>query len=105
MKKLAGIFAFSALAMFAIPASGQEKNTVGQDLKNAGKDVGKAGKKVGHKTAEISSKGASKIVDKTYRDKTGPTGQTIYIDKHSKYYYVDEKGHHVYVHKSELIDK
>jgi hypothetical protein len=31
--------------------------------------------------------------------------KTIYIDKHSKYYWVDKKGHKVYVSKDELKDK
>ena len=105
MKKLAGILALSATMLVAIPSMAQEKTNVGQDLKNAGKDVGEAGKKVGNKTAEVASKGASKVADKTYKDKVGPSGETIYIDKHSKYYYVDGKGHHVYVKEDELMSK
>ena len=105
MKKIAGIFALGAIILFSAPSFAQENNSVGKDLKNAGKDVGKAGKKVGNKTAEVASKGASKVIDKTYKDKKGPGGETIYIDKHSKYYYVDGKGHHVYVKETELMDK
>ena len=105
MKKIAGIIAVSAMTLLAFPSLAQEKTTVGQDLKNAGKDVGKAGIKVGNKTAEVASKGASKVADKTYKDKVGPGGETIYIDKHSKYYYVDGKGHHVYVKEDELMNK
>lgn len=106
MNKLLVIALCLALG-YTVPATAQEKKktTVGQDLKNAGKAVGKAGKKVGNQTAELASKGASKVVDKTYKDKVGPDGQTIYIDKHSKYYWVDDKGHHVYIKKSELKDK
>lgn len=69
------------------------------------KEVKKDAKKVGNETAELGSKAKSKVVDKTYKDKVGPDGQTIYIDKHSKYYWVDEKGHKQYISKSKLKDK
>jgi hypothetical protein len=49
--------------------------------------------------------GASKIVDKTYKGKEGPGGQTVYIDKHDKKYYVDEKGKKIYLKASEIHDK
>ena len=82
---------------------------VGHTTATAAKDVGHAtattAKKVGHKTSEIASKGASAIVDKKYEGKVGPGGQTIYIDKNSAYYYVDTKGHRIYVPKAELVDK
>jgi hypothetical protein len=62
-------------------------------------------KKVGHKTASIAVKGASKVTDKTYKGKEGPGGQTVYIDKHDKKYYVDEKGKKIYLKASEIHDK
>jgi hypothetical protein len=62
-------------------------------------------KKVGNKSAELGSKAKSKVVDKTYADKVGPDGQTVYIDKHSKYYWIDDKGHKKYVSKSQLKNK
>jgi len=62
-------------------------------------------KKVGHKTASIAVKGVSKIADKTYKGKEGPGGQTVYINKHDKKYYVDEKGKKVYLKASEIHDK
>jgi hypothetical protein len=62
-------------------------------------------KKVGHKTASIAVKGVSKIADKTYKGKEGPGGQTVYIDKHDKKYYVDEKGKKIYLKASEIHDK
>lgn len=58
--------------------------------------------KVGHKTSEIASKGASYVVDKRYSGHYGPYGETVYIDKHSRYYYVNKRGHHVYVTKAHL---
>lgn len=111
MKK--GIFvyliALSAGLFFAINTQAQDTTTAGQDIKNAGKKTGKAvekgAKKVGNKTAEVASKGKSEIVDKTYEGKEGPDGEKIYIDGHSKYYYVDKKGHKQYVEKGLLKDK
>ena len=67
--------------------------------------VDSAAKKVEHKTAEVASKGKSAIVDEVYKDKVGPAGQTIYIDHHSKYYFVDKRGKKVYVSKASLKDK
>jgi hypothetical protein len=62
-------------------------------------------KKIGHKTASIAVKGASKVADKTYKGKEGPGGQTVYIDKHDKKYYVDEKGKKIYLKATEIHDK
>ncbi|SFE26731.1 hypothetical protein SAMN05518672_105104 [Chitinophaga sp. CF118] len=62
-------------------------------------------KKIGNKTASVAVKGASKITDKTYKGKEGPGGQTVYIDKHDKKYYVDEKGKKIYLKASEIHDK
>lgn len=62
-------------------------------------------KKVGNKTASVAVKGASKIVDKTYKGKEGPGGQTVYIDKSDRKYYVDGKGKKIYLKESEIHDK
>jgi hypothetical protein len=70
-----------------------------------GHKMSKTAKKVGDKTAEIGAKGASDVVDKKYADKVGPEGQTIYINSHSHYYYINHKGHRVYVKKYQLRDK
>jgi len=67
--------------------------------------IKKAAKTVGNKTAEIAVKGASTIADKTYKDKVGPSGQTIYIDGRSRYYYVNKKGAKIYLPKSKLKNK
>lgn len=87
----------------------QDSTTAGQDLKNfakkSGKAIGRTAKKIGNKTAELASKGKSDVVDKTYKGKQGPNGETIYIDSKSKYYSVDTKGHHHYYTESQLKDK
>lgn len=96
MKKLIGLSVFTLCLGFATMASAQEK--VGHEIK-------KDAKKVGHKTAEVTSKGKTKITDKTYKDKVGPDGQTIYIDSKSRYFYIDKRGKRQYVTKGQLKDK
>lgn len=67
--------------------------------------VDSTAKKIGNKTASVAVKGAMKITDKTYKGKEGPGGQTVYIDKNDKKYYVDDKGKKVYLKPSEIRDK
>ena len=94
MKKLISISLFAILLCGFTLVQGQEKKIIKRDVK-----------KVEHKTEELASKGKSKIVDKTYADKAGPDGQTIYIDKHSRYYWIDDKGKKVYTSKASLKNK
>ena len=94
MKKLIGISIFIlSLGIFSA-ANAQVKE-----------DVEKTAKKVGNKTAEVASKGKARVTDKVYKDKQGPNGQTIFIDKHSRYYWIDKKGHRHYVVAAELKNK
>ena len=96
MKKFLG----TLILMFLIGFSSAQ-STVKKVEKSVKTDV----KKAENKTAEIASKGKSATIDKIYKDKQGPNGQTIYIDKHSKYYWIDKKGHKIYLAKDELRDK
>lgn len=98
MKKVLGITLLLIVAVFcsASAQSKTKKDTTG------GKN---AVEKAANKTAEVAVKGKATVVDKVYKDKVGPDGQTIYIDRHSKYYWVDKKGHNVYVEKSQLRPK
>ena len=98
MKKLIGIFAF-------IFFMGLSYSVNAQVVKKTTHEVKKGAKKVGNKTAEVASKGKSKVTDQVYKDKVGPGGQTIYIDNHSKYYWIDKKGHKMYLTEAELKDK
>lgn len=99
MKKIIGISIFLLAIGFTSSVNAQSTaDKVEQHVKTGAK-------KAGHKTAELASKGKSKITDKTYKDKVGPNGETVYIDRHSKYYYVDDRGHRHYVKKDELKDK
>jgi len=98
MKKLIGI---SILAMLLGISSANAQDTT----KKVTTKVKEGAKKAGNKTAEIASKGKNAITDKIYKDKEGPNGETIYIDKHSKYYWIDEKGHKVPISKNKLRNK
>lgn len=92
----------------ASDADAQDTTTLGQDLKQVARKTGKAIKKgakiAGDKTAELASKGKAAMVDKIYEGKEGPDGETIYINKDLKYYWIDKKGHHVFITEEELTD-
>lgn len=89
----AGIFSFTASH-----AQTHKDSTVGHQ-------IGTAAKKVGHKTSQIAASGAAAVTDKRYDEKYGPQGQTIYIDKHDRCFYVNKRGHRVYIKRSQLLDK
>ena len=98
MKTLSKIIAFLFVVCISYTAGAQT-------VKKTEQSVEKGAKKAGNKTAEVASKGKSTVVDKIYKDKVGPEGQTIYIDSHSKYYWIDKKGHKKYISEMELRDK
>ncbi|PWK73754.1 hypothetical protein LX99_04139 [Mucilaginibacter oryzae] len=100
MKNLFKIALFAAGTFMVAPGFAQTH----KDSTLGGK-ISKTTKKIGHKTSEIAAKGAATVADKKYAGKVGPNGQTIYIDKYSHYFYVNKKGHRVYLKASELVDK
>lgn len=109
MKKvlLTGLVA-GCLSLFTSTLRAQNSTTAGEDIKNAAKKTGKAiakdAKKVANKTAELASKGKAGVVDKVYDGKEGPDGQKIYINKDSKYYWIDKKGHRHFIAEDQLKD-
>lgn len=108
MKKLTGIICFALFIGLSSAAHAQETegdSKVKKEVKQGAKKVEKGAKKAGRKTAEVASKGKAKITDQVHKDKIGPNGETIYIDNHSKYYWVDDKGRRHYVTEAELKDK
>jgi hypothetical protein len=107
MKKVIGAVLFAAALLVAGQVHAQSKDTTSFKTKvhKTTKQVGDAATKIGHKTSELAVKGASAVVDKQYKGKCGPNGETVYINSHSQYYYVDTKGHKVYLKESELKDK
>lgn len=105
MKNVFKVALLAAGLFLAVDTHAQVAEKAGRGIDKGAKAVGKGAKAVGRKTAEIASKGEAAVVDKKYDGKVGPGGQTIYIDKNSAYYYVNKKGHHVYVRKAELRNK
>jgi len=96
MKKIFSICLVTLCLGFSSAALAQDQDT---------SKVKKAAKKTANKTAEVASKSKAKITDQKHKDKVGPNGETIYIDNHSKYYWVDKKGHRHYVTEAELKPK
>jgi hypothetical protein len=92
MKKLIPLL---VLVFFGFTANSQ---TVGKDIK-------RGAKKVGNKTVQIASKGTASVKDKKLKDKTGPNGEEIWVDKNSKYYFIDKKGKKHYVSSRSLKRK
>jgi len=86
MKKLVGVLVCVFFLGFSYSSNAQV-------VKKTGHEIKKGAKKAGNETARIASSGKSRITDKVYKGKAGPNGQTIYIDDHSKYYWIDKKGH------------
>lgn len=90
--------AFSIVAFLFFGLASAQAQTV----KKVEHGVAKGAKKVGNKTAEVASKGKAKVTDEVYKDGTGPDGETVYIDNHARYYWVDKKGHRHYSEKAAL---
>jgi hypothetical protein len=98
MKKLIGV-------VVGLVCLGLSYSTSAQAVKKTTHAVENGAKKAGNKTAEVASKGKATVTDKVYKDKVGPGGQTIYIDDHSRYYWIDKKGHKNHVTEAELKPK
>ena len=105
MKKLIGIAFITLCFAFNSVAHAQEDSKVKKTTKKVAHKTEEGAKKVGNKTAEVASKSKARITDEVYKDKVGPNGETVYIDNHSKYYWVDKKGHRHYASGSELKAK
>lgn len=104
MKKILIMMAAFVLC-FNISSQAQVKDEVKDGAKKGAQEVKEGAKKVGNKTAEVAAKGAAHVTDQVYEGKEGPQGQTIYIDNDSKYYWINDKGHKVYIAKAALKNK
>ncbi len=98
------IFKFAILAA-GIFTFAQSHASTTMPIDSLGHKINKTAKKVGHATAHTAASTESMVVDKKYKGKCGPDGQTVYINKYSHYYYINKSGHRVYVKKSALMDK
>jgi hypothetical protein len=99
MKLFMKLFVGVALSLCVYSASAQDTTH------NVTRTIKRDAKKVGNKSAEIASKGKASVTDQVYKDKVGPNGQKIYMDDHSRYYWVDKKGHRHYATEAELKDR
>ncbi|HZH96641.1 MAG TPA: hypothetical protein VEY06_12180 [Flavisolibacter sp.] len=110
MKKIFGLAAISLLVAVSSPAFAQttvEKagHGVKSGAKKAGKGIKKGAKAAANETAELATKGKSKITDKKSDEWVGPNGQAIYIDDGSKYFWINERGGREFVTKDKLKAK
>lgn len=101
MKNFVKAALFSAAVLFAVQGMAE---TVKKDT-SITKKAGTTTKKVGHQISNTAANTESHVVDKKYEGKCGPNGETVYINKYSHYYFVNKKGHRVYLKKSQLMDK
>lgn len=101
MKALTGILICVTVLGFSLQTAAQQE----KDSTSLRKKAERVADTVGNKVEKAVKTGKAKIVDKVYVDKVGPDGQTIYIDKHDKYYYIDSKGKKMYVTKEQLKNK
>jgi len=122
MKNIVKTILFAAAGLFITgQANAQSRDSsLGHKISKSAKKVGhataktaatvghataKTATKVGQKTAEVAAKGDAAVVDKKYDGKVAPNGEAVYINDKAQYYYVDKKGHHVFVKKAELRNK
>jgi hypothetical protein len=76
-----------------------------QDTTKVTTKVKKGVTKAAHATAKTTVKAESAVADRVYSGKKGPNGETVYINKHDRCYYVNSRGAKVYVKKSQLRSK
>jgi hypothetical protein len=91
-------FPIAAILLFGMAAQAQTIEKVADKIEEGAE-------KAANKTAEVASKGKAKVTDAVHKDKVGPKGETIYIDNHARYYWVDKRGRRHYVTEAELKDK
>jgi len=100
-----------SLLLLAAPAISYAQNhqsatqKVKTGVKKGYKGARKGVKKGAHEVAEQASEAKSDITDKEVESKMGPNGQDIFLSDDGRYYYVDGKGHHVYLSAGQLKNK
>lgn len=89
---------FSGAMLFAV-------QSMAGTIKSDTTKVGKVTRKVGNQVANTAANTDSRVVDKKYHDKRGPHGETVYINKFSHYYYINKKGHRVFITKAQMTNE
>lgn len=110
MKKL--ILFVGTMMLFALPFDLQAQTDnhsttdhIKKGVKKGAQGVKKGVKRGANEVAQQASEAKSEVTDKEVENKMGPTGQDIFVDNNGRYYYIDDKGHRVYMNASELRDK
>jgi hypothetical protein len=83
----------------------EEREEMKEEAAEAREDLRKESDDAGNEVSEAAAKVMAAIKDKKHADKVGPNGQTIYIDNHGKYYYINNNGDQVFVTEIQLTDK
>ena len=83
----------------------QEENDVKDNADRTESNLDKKVDKAGNQVSEVAAKVMANIKDQVHEDKVGPNGQTIFIDNHAKYYYIDNAGNQVFVTELQLTPK
>jgi hypothetical protein len=98
------VFSFSGSVLAQNPktkpdTSGVEKaaKSTGKAIESGAKAVGKGATKAAKKTAEVGAKGAAEVTDKSLKNRKGPNGETVYVNKYDQKYYVDKNGRRIYL--------
>jgi hypothetical protein len=68
-------------------------------------NIEKEAEEAGDAISEAAAKAAAAITDQKLDSKVGPNGQTVYVDEHAKYYYINKEGKRVFITKLQLKDK
>ena len=110
MKKIVLLAAGLFLISFCPTATAQDndRNTtqeVKQGVKKGANAVKKGVKKGAHEIAEQASEAKSDITRTELEGKMGPNGEDIFIENDGRYYYVNDKGHKVFITDSDLRNK
>jgi len=109
MKTIIKTALFSAAMLFAAEGFAGTIKTDTTKVGHATRKVGHAAKSVATTTADATANTAanvdSRVVDKKYHEKRGPNGEAVYITKHNHYYYINKKGHRVYITKAQMHDE
>jgi hypothetical protein len=82
----------------------EEKREMKRDAERIEDDSEDGVDKVGDDISEAAGNVGAEIKDKPYVDKVGPDGQRIYMDRHSKYYYIDDEGKKIFITKAQMKD-
>jgi hypothetical protein len=76
-----------------------------EEAENAVNKVQNDANEAKEKVNEAASKAKAEIIEEKLEGKTGPNGETIYLDDNKNYYWLDEQGTKHYISVLELKDK